>query len=164
MEPLTPNDPLWKVLGQAKRVEVRPNFAQNVVRLARQTPQDRGWLARLKSWWQDLQDAGSPAKWTWIAATAAVVLAASSALLPYVSENGATSTLAVNISVEVIAPEKVALTPEPAASVVAAATEVDFPLMPEFETEWQNLEQMGDLLAVHDTALLTDSEINLLLY
>jgi hypothetical protein len=53
MEPFSPQDPIRKLLDQAREVEVRPNFTQNVVRLARQTPQDRGWLAGLRAWWQE---------------------------------------------------------------------------------------------------------------
>lgn len=161
MEPLTPNDPLWKVLGQTKRVEVRPNFTQNVVRMARQTPQDRGWLARLKSWWQEKQEVGTAATWTWAAAAAVIALTASAVLFtPAASEDSSVSLAAVTIPAPV--PTATAEKTEPASTVAGA--EVDFPLMPGFETEWQNLEQMGDLLAVHDTSLLTDSEINLLLY
>lgn len=150
MDPLTPNDPLWKVLGQTKPVEPRPNFTQNMVRLARQTPQERGWMARLKGWWQERETAGL----VW-AATAAVVLGA--AFWVYPSAETSPSVVAV-------------ATPVPAeAGATAPATDLaeadmDFPLIPEFETEWKNLEQVGDLLAVHDTALLTDSEINILLY
>ncbi|TDU68178.1 hypothetical protein EI77_03295 [Prosthecobacter fusiformis] len=146
MEPLTPNDPLWKVLGQAKPVQARPNFTQNVVRLARQTPQDRGWLARFKSWWQE-QDSAR-AGLTWAAAAALVITAATFIYQP----EGASSQSQVAL-----------VTPIPVVETTAVP-ETDFPLIPEFETEWKNLEQVGDLLAVHDSSLLTDSEINMLLY
>lgn len=142
MEPLTPNDPLWKVLGQAKPVEPRPNFTQNVVRLARQTPQERGWLAQIRAWWQEKE--GVRSGLTWAAAAAVVLLTATVVYQPTTSS------------------PQVAQTAVPTAE--AATVENDFPLVPEFETEWKNLEQVGDLLAVHDTSLLTDSEINVLLY
>lgn len=142
MEPLTPNDPLWKVLGQAKPVEPRPNFTQNVVRLARQTPQERGWLAQIRAWWQEKD--GVRTGLTWAAAAAVVLLTATVVYQPTASS------------------PQVAQTAVPTAEV--ATVENDFPLVPEFETEWKNLEQVGDLLAVHDTSLLTDSEINVLLY
>jgi len=147
MEPLTPNDPLWKVLGQARRVEVRPNFTQNVVRLARQTPQDHGWLARCKGWFQEHDSARTGLTW---AAAAAVIAITAAAFLGQPESSGA--------------PAVVITAPVPAPTTEAVLTETDFPLVPEFETEWKNLEQVGDLLAVHDTSLLTDSEINLLLY
>lgn len=146
MEPLTPNDPLWKVLGKARPVEPRSNFTQNVVRLACQTPQDRGWLARVKGWWQEHDSAPSGLTW---AAVAAVVLAAGLAL--YQPETSTPTVAATSTSLS-------------AGVQLAESTETDFPLVPEFETEWKNLEQVGDLLAVHDTSLLTDSEINILLY
>ncbi len=141
MEPLTPNDPLWNVLGQAKPVKPRPNFVQNVVREARQTPQERGWLARIKGWWQEHEAASTGLTWT--AATAVVILAVSVTLTP---QAPAPSTASV-------APVEENL-----------LTEADFPLVPEFETEWKNLETMGSLLAVQDTSELTDREIHLLLY
>lgn len=53
MDPLTPDDPLWKLLGQSRPVELRPDFVRNVLRAARQTPQDKGWLASLKARWQE---------------------------------------------------------------------------------------------------------------
>lgn len=151
MEPLTPNDPLWKVLGKARPVEPRPNFTQNVVRMARQTPQERGWLAGLKAWWQDHPAAGVGLSWTAVAA-----LIALTAVVVHQPESAMSPSTVAHLS-----------TPVPAASTSAVdptAVETDFPLVPGFETEWENLEQMGDLLAVHDTSLLTDSEINILLY
>jgi hypothetical protein len=48
MEPFSPQDPLTKLLAQARKIEARSNFTQNVVRAARQTPQDRGWLAAVR--------------------------------------------------------------------------------------------------------------------
>ncbi len=51
MEPLSPNDPLWKLLGQSRPVETPPQFLQNVMRAARQTPQERGLLAKMRAWW-----------------------------------------------------------------------------------------------------------------
>lgn len=145
MEPLTPNDPLWKVLGQTKKVEVRPNFTQNMVRLARQTPQDRGWLAQIKGWWQE-----QPVARIGLGLATAAAIALTTATLIF--------------QPEATAPVQVAASPPLPTTELTMTTEVDFPLIPEFSTEWQNLEQVGDLLAVHDTSLLTDSEINLLLY
>ena len=139
MDPLTPNDPLWKLLGQSRRIEVRPNFTQNVLRAARQSPRDRGWFARLCSWMSASERPG-PA---W-AVAAAVALAAGWMLLQPAASG----------------PE---LTQQPA-EVPALLLETDFPLVDGYDTQWQNLEQMGDLLAVQDSALLTDREIHLLLY
>ena len=139
MDPLTPNDPLWKLLGQSRRVEVRPNFTQNVLRAARQTPQERGWFARLRTWATVSERPGL----AW-AVAAAVALAAGLALMQPTGS----------------APE-VAQQP---VEVPALLLETDFPLVDGYDTQWQNLEQMGDLLAVQDSDLLTDREIHLLLY
>lgn len=143
MEPLTPNDPLWNLLGKTKPVEPRPNFVQNVVRAARQTPQDSGILAWLKGWWQDQPHAPASVAW----AAAAVVIMAGLALT--LSPADSQPQVAV----------------KPAAPVVqdVPVTENDF-LVPEFETQWEGLTQMGDLVAVQDTSALTDSEIRMLLY
>ena len=69
MDPIPPNDPLWKLLGQSRRVEVRPNFTQNVLRAARQTPQERGWFARLRTWRPPrsvpASPGPSPPPWPW---------------------------------------------------------------------------------------------------
>jgi hypothetical protein len=141
MEPLTPNDPLWNVLGKARPVKPRANFVPNVVRAARQTPQEHGWLALIKSWWQERESAAGGLTW---AAVAAVVMLTASIFL--VTHDDAPQTAAVPTLEETL------------------LTEADFPLVSEFETEWKKLETMGDLLAVQDTSQLTDREIHLLLY
>ncbi len=140
MEPLTPNDPLWNLLGKTKPVEPRPNFVQNVVRAARQTPQEHGWLASLKSWWRERELGQASLAW---AAAAVIALA------------GISLTFAPQADVQMAA--------QPPATQDAVLSEADF-LVPEFETEWKNLETMGDLLAVQDTSQLTDREIHMLLY
>ena len=141
MEPLTPNDPLWNLLGKTKPVEPRPNFVQNVVRAARQTPQEHGWLASLKAWWQECELGHAPLAW---AAAAVIALA------------GISLTLAPQSDVPQVATQ-------PVVTQDAVLSEAEF-LVPEFETEWKSLETMGDLLAVQDTSQLTDREIHMLLY
>lgn len=48
MSDLEPNDPVWNVLGHAKKVEPSPFFARNVVREARLLGDSRdGWVTRL---------------------------------------------------------------------------------------------------------------------
>ncbi len=142
MEPLDPNDPLWNLLGRSRRIEARPNFSQNVLRRARQIPQEHGWLARLRGWWSESEARSAGLAW---AAAAAIALAAGAVLLLPV---GSGTQVAQEAPVE----------------VPALLLEADFPLVDGYETQWQNLEQMGDLLAVQDSALLTDREIHLLLY
>lgn len=143
MEPFTPNDPLWGLLGKGRLARPRPNFVQNVVRAARQTPQERGLMASLQAWWWHQK--ASPTGLAW-AATAAIVVfvSVSWSLLP-------DSGLQVTEKNKQPVPD------------TAILTEADF-LVPEFEAEWKNLEQMGDLLAVQDTSQMTDREIHMLLY
>ncbi|MDZ4289679.1 MAG: hypothetical protein U0984_17065 [Prosthecobacter sp.] len=147
MEPLTPNDPLWKVLGQAKPVEPRPNFVQNVVRQARQTPQERGFLDRVHAWFAETGSVTSRIAWAGAAAAVIALVAA----LPALRES----------PVEV-AQVQVEKTVTPAAEV--PLFESDFPLVPESDTQWATMEQFDALLAVEDTSELTDREIHFLLY
>jgi hypothetical protein len=141
MEPLNPNDPLWNLLGQSKPVEVRPNFVQNVVRAARQTPQERGWLAALSSWWSSRELA--PVSLAWAAAVVIALASLSTLLMPRTEAPAPANQSAVLDEMSLM--------------------EADF-LVPEFEREWKTLETVGDLLAVQDTSQLTDQEIHLLLY
>jgi len=48
MNDLEPNDPLWKVLGQARKVEHSPFFARNVVREARLAAETFGFRDRVR--------------------------------------------------------------------------------------------------------------------
>ncbi len=52
-DPLPPEDAVWKLLGQSRKVDVRPNFVADVIREARQTPQDRGFWAKIRGWVAD---------------------------------------------------------------------------------------------------------------
>lgn len=141
MEPFSPNDPLWNLLGKTKPSEPRPNFVQNVVRAARLTPQERGWLASLKAWWQERDLGHAPLAW----ATAAVIALAGISLT-FTQQGDITQVVA-----------------QPVVNQDPVLSEADF-LVPEFETEWKKLETMGDLLAVQDSSQLTDREIHMLLY
>lgn len=143
MEPLSPQDPVAKLLAQARAVEVRANFAQNVVRAARQTPQDRGWFAALRSWWEDVTLAAPAAKW----AFASVSIAALALALVIFQTQPAS---------EVQLAQKAVPETTPAA---------DLPLLPATaETPWEATFDTQALLAVDDTSQLTDSEIGFLLY
>lgn len=144
MEPLSPNDPLWNLLGKTKPVELRPNFVQNVVRAARQTPQERGMIAWLKGWWQDQESAPALVAWSAVAAVALL-------------------SLTVTFTPEASTPQVAMPSAVKPATEEVLVTEADF-LVPEFETQWENLTQMGDLVAVQDTSELTDREIRMLLY
>jgi hypothetical protein len=137
MEPFSPQDPLTKLLAQARKIEARSNFTQNVVRAARQTPQDRGWLAAVRAWWEDVGCASAGqvgARLRGAAAMAAdvCVLQTQSGTTPQVVEQ---SSQCLNCR-----------------------------LLPAAETPWETAYQTEALLAVEDTTQFTDSEIGFLLY
>lgn len=137
MEPFSPEDPLAKLLAQARKIEARSNFTQNVVRTARQTPQDRGWLAALSAWWSEaVHPAG---KWAFAA--------------------GVTAAIALTIAVLQTQPESA---PQVVEQAVAPAAEL--PLLPAADTPWETAYQTEALLALDDTSQFTDSEIGFLLY
>lgn len=143
MEPLTPNDPLWNVLGQTKPVKPRADFVANVVREARQTPQDRGWLASLKAWWHERESGQGTLAW---GLAAAVVVAGVWAIsspdqsLPAITHQAP----AVVMEEHVLSEEELFLS--------------------SFERELKKLQLESELVAVEDTSELTASEIRMLLY
>ncbi len=142
MNPLEPNDPLWKLLGQGREVDARPNFAQNVARAARNTPQERGWWGRLRVW---LAESGSLLPAGRLAAVAAVVVVAGWAAVAFWRDEAATA-------------------PGLAVTGPAEVKVVEAPLVPEVETQLESLDYLDALLALEDTSGLTDSEIAYLLY
>ncbi|MCX6852795.1 MAG: hypothetical protein NTY98_28230 [Verrucomicrobia bacterium] len=142
MEPLSPQDPIAKLLAQARAVEVRTNFAQNVVRAARQTPQDRGWLAALRTWWEDVSFAAPAAKWAFATVTVATLALA---LVIFQTQPSAEPQLAKQETPVMAVPDL---------PLLAAAA----------ETPWEATFDTQALLAVDDTSQLTDSEIGFLLY
>ena len=129
---------MTQLLAQARRIEARSNFTQNVVRAARQTPQDRGWLASIKAWWEDVTYAPAAGKWA-LAAGVTAAIALSFAVLQMPQE-----TAPEFAEQPVILPE--------------------VPLLPAAETPWETAYQTEALLAVEDTTQFTDSEIGFLLY
>lgn len=145
MEPFSPHDPIQKLLALAREVEVRPNFTQNVLRAARNTPQDRGWLAALRAWWQENTLTGGLT----VAGAAAAAVA-----FAFVLMQPATTT-----------PQAVAdAVPAPASSAVDLSFVDNMPLSPETEADWESSLQTGSLLAIEDASLLTDTQISSLLY
>jgi hypothetical protein len=139
MEPFSPQDPLTKLLAQARDIEVRSNFTQNVVRAARQTPQDRGWLAALRGWWEETGWFAPQAKWSFASAVTLMAVVALALLQT--------------------PPDTMPQVVEKAVAPVA-----ELPLLPAAETPWETAYQTEALLAVEDTTQFTDSEIGFLLY
>ncbi len=139
MEPLSPQDPIAKLLAQARTVEVRPNFTQSVVRAARQTPQDRGWLAALRCWWEETSLVAPAGKWAFATVTVVAI-----ALAAVIFQTPSEPPLVQQDFSELSAP--------------------DLPLLPATESSWEAAYDTQALLAVEDTSQLTDSEIGFLLY
>lgn len=141
MDPLTPNDPLWKLLGEARQVEVRGNFTANVLRAARNTPQDKRWLASL---WAALRGADSLA-WLRPAVALALVVLGVLIWLPE-SRNHALTQAAVTTALPALSDEDMAL----------IANDVDLAL--------ESMNHLDSLVAMEDTSALTDTELAFLLY
>jgi|688.fasta_scaffold97742_2 hypothetical protein len=138
MEPLEPNDPLWNLLGRSRPLEPRGNFCQNVLREARQTPQDVGFWARLRAWAQ-----GSPS------------------LLPRLALGSACALLlAFGLSTQFSPRDPISITSPPAP---APSNVEDIPLLG-VETQLESMDEVSALLALEDTSSFSDSEINFLLY
>lgn len=148
MEPFTEKDPVYQLLGKAKKVEPRAQFTQDVMRAIRQeehkTSYFRRFTASLASLWSRS---------------------------PILTGSLATSTLALLIGALALTSPKdspsssiphVAHTTAPA---LQAPSQEAFPLSSEnAESEWEKIEELDHLLAIQSTTSLTDSQIALLLY
>ncbi len=142
MEPLEPNDSLWKLLGKAKPVEPRPNFTQNVLRAARHTPQTRGWWAGISEWLQ-----ARPSFLPRLSITAAAL----AALAAFAASELRTTNGPALIAIRTAAPQS---------SAIASAE----PPLLAVEAQLESVDQVSMLLALEDTSSLSDSEISFLLY
>lgn len=142
MEPLEPQDPLWKLLGKGREANVRPNFVQNVVREARQTPQERGWWAGVRAWLSE-GTGGMPAG-RLVAGMAAVAL--------------------LGVMTVSVLKESAPQVPVMAVAEPVSVAGVEAPLVPEVETQLESLDYLDELLALEDTSGLSDREIAYLLY
>ena len=145
MEPLSPNDPLWKLLGKARPVEPRSNFLPNVLREVRNTPQQTSWWSRVSenfsAWLAGLQ---RPA----LMAMAAFVIAA---LLVTLLDRPVPET-----SPDVSVANMTALQPLADEEMALIADDLSLPTA--------GLDHMEALVAMEDTSSLTDNEIAFLLY
>ena len=153
MEPLSPQDPLHKLLGKAKVVEPRPNFTQNVLRAVRQLPQREGVWERLAAWLGNLS-APRAAMAGGLALLACVALFALAFHSDSVSLHGSGS-IAHSGSSTVAQPKQSALTK-------AIAEEHADGL--DFAQELDGMNQLTMVLAQQDTVTLSDADLALLLY
>jgi hypothetical protein len=156
MEPLSPNDPLFNLLGKARPVEPRPNFTQNVMRAIRQAPQSLGLGERVSAWFRELT---MPRLALAGAAVIAFGMVAVAALQKPVNEAPA-------VAQQTPAPVMQPAAAQPAiyhvsATMILAATAEAAPAPP---PPVDDMDPMGLLLVRQDTSALTDSELALLVY
>lgn len=158
MEPLSPNDPVFKLLGKTKSVEPRPNFTQNVLRAVRQTPQRETWWERCQSWLAN----GLGARSTWAGSGLAVTAALAIWLgvrAPEVETPHTSQAAVATHSTKSTTPDWAVTAPtveEENFTAVEESTSV--------ASQLASMDQMSLLLAQQDTSALTDNEIALLLY
>ncbi|HEY2572870.1 MAG TPA: hypothetical protein VGH65_02335 [Verrucomicrobiaceae bacterium] len=141
MEPFSPQDPVGHLLGQARPVEPRPNFTQNVLRAIRLLPQRMSLRERLAEWCSSLS---RPA----LAGACGVAIAG---LLAFQSlRQSDSSKVIVSLSQEnnpvTIAQENVAVGDS------------------DVVTTLDNMDQLSSLLAQTDARAMTDTEVAFLVY
>ena len=145
MEPLSPQDPVSKLLGKARRVEPRPNFTQNVMRAVRQLPQGLTWRERLEEW------LGGPLARPALAGVCMALLLVgffSVRMLHTDSTPASHSTLA-----------------QAAGSSGSLLPADEFsPADNDVSTALSNMDQLSVLLAQQDTRAMTDTEVAFLIY
>lgn len=146
MNPLEPNDSLWKLLGKTRKVEVRGSFVQDVVRAARNEPQLRGAWQRLRAWLSETE----PSVWLRPALVAAAVVMTGVVLWNRPGTAG-------NMAAPVAAQQTPLAVPADDADMLRLAESL--PTLP-----LETVNQMDALLALDDTSALTDTEIAFLLY
>lgn len=162
MEPLSPNDPVFKLLGKTKSVEPRPNFTQNVLRAVRQTPQRETWWERCQSWLAN----GLGARSTWAGSGLAVTAALAIWLGVRAPEVETPHTSPAAVATHTHSTATKGTTPE-LASAAPTVEEETFTAVEEstsVASQLASMDQMSLLLAQQDTSALTDNEIALLLY
>jgi hypothetical protein len=151
MEPLSPQDPLYQLLGKAKVVEPRPNFTQNVLRAVRQLPQKQSVWERIGSWFEE----GLMPRVALAGGVAVLVTMAFVAL----NLNGPTSSPQSSV-----ADTKPAQTPSGKQSALSKAIALEHAEEIDFAQELDGMNQLTMALAQQDTSTLSDVDLALLLY
>ena len=150
MDPLSENDPIYKLLGKAKSVEPRPNFTQNVLRAIRQQPQPRTAWERFKDRLADFT-LPRPAYAAGAFASAGIAALLALTLLPKTETDNSYANVTPSVSTTEIT--NVSTQETETSSIENGVT-----------SELDNIDQLSVLLAQQDTSSLTDNEIALLLY
>jgi len=139
MEPLSPQDPLHRLLGKARLVEPRGDFTQNVLRAVRQLPQRESAWERVQGWFEQL---------TMPRAATALTLAAALVL----------------VGMAVWNPPPPPIISAPVAVNTSSGADLTRPTESDVASELDGMNQLTALLAQQDTSALTDSDIAFLLY
>lgn len=148
------NDPVWDLLENTRSPEASPFFARNVVREVRKWEDERANsspLSRCISWFSE----APAARLTAVAGVVVAAIVAVNVLVtPENNEDPGTPILA----------ESSASSP-PVESIPVSEPSSD-PLIEEFDPvdEMENLDYLGDLMAVTDPAMLDDSTLADLLF
>jgi hypothetical protein len=141
MDPLSPQDPVGKLLGHARPVEPRPNFTQNVLRAVRLLPQRLSLRERLAEWCASLS---RPA----LAGACGVAIAG---LLAFQSlRQSDTSKVILSLS-----QDNTSIAVAQATGAVGDSDVV---------TTLDTMDQLSSLLAQTDARAMTDTEVAFLLY
>ena len=148
MEPFSPQDPLHKLLGQAKNVEPRPNFTQNVLRTVRQLPQRESAWERVSAWFGGF---GLPR----VALAGGLALLVTTAIVLVNQPRHAEVTGSLVVQTKSTPTKQSALTKAVAQD---HAEEIDF------AQELDSMNQLTMVLAQQDTTTLSDADLALLLY
>lgn len=161
MNPEEHNDPVWKLLEQARKREASPAFVRNVVREVRSLGAETRPSVGAPGFWSFL--CGSRARLGWSSAALATLVAGAFALhaVWHDPAGGVSPGLAQHPeSPDDDAYAALALDLIP----VAASPAVVAPSIEAFEAELNDLDYLGELLAVQDSLLLADEEIARMLY
>lgn len=156
MEPLSPRDPLYTLLGRVRPVEPRPHFTQDVMRAVRQTPQRQTLWERMGKFFELFTS--HPVA----CATAGAAVVALLGIISWPESVTPSTVTAANPAVS-------------QAHLPAVVDEMLFSVTENTETSgaetagnlsshYSEMDPMGLLLVQEDTSALTDSEIALLVY
>lgn len=151
MEPFSKEDPLHTLLGKRRPVEPRPNFTQNVLREARQTPQHLSFWERFTGWLRE--SSGGRVLWQGASVAAAVTLA----LLVFRDSGsppeGVHPVATANSEATLTSP-----------GTEGTASPAVLPVETVVVAELEELDELSVLLAQENTSALSDSDMLALLY
>ncbi|MEM9480073.1 MAG: hypothetical protein AAGA58_10510 [Verrucomicrobiota bacterium] len=147
------NDPVWKLLGKSRSVEVDPFFAKKTVREARRLEENRNGLDRF------MATLGSFVTGPRLAAAACILAISAFAVSQLVQDSTSSAGQVADVDVPAAAPiEEV-----PDAVIVQLEALEEEPIET-LDNEYQSIEFIDNLVAVQDATLLSDADIAALLF